>query len=82
MVVIRMSRGGRIHRPSYTIVAVDSRRSRDGAVLEKLGKYEPRLPHGKTLSNVKTESITNWIAKGAKLSRTVKTLLSNNGIHP
>ena len=82
MVVIRMSRGGRVHRPSYTIVAVDSRRSRDGAVLEKLGKYEPQHPHGKTLSNVKTESIANWMAKGAKLSQTVKTLLSNNGIHP
>ena len=44
MVVIRMSRGGRVHRPSYTIVAVDSRRSRDGAVLEKLGKYEAQPP--------------------------------------
>ena len=82
MVVIRMSRGGRVHCPSYTIVAVDSRRSRDGAVLEKLGKYEPRRPHGKTLLDVKTESIANWLAKGAKLSRTVRTQLSNNGIHP
>ena len=80
MVVIRMSRGGRVHRPSYSIVAVDSRRSRDGAVLEKLGKYEPRHPYGKTLSDVKTESIANWLAKGAKLSSTVRTQLSNNGI--
>ena len=30
MVAIRMARVGRVHRPSYTIVAVDSRRSRDG----------------------------------------------------
>ena len=81
MVVIRMSRGGRVHCPSYTIVATDSRRSRDGAVLERLGKYEPQRPHGKTLLNVKTESIANWLAKGAKLSCTVKTQLSNNGIH-
>ena len=82
MVVIRMSRGGRVHCPSYTIVAVDSRRSRDGAVLEKLGKYEPSRPNGQTLLNIKTESIANWLAKGAKLSPTVKTQLSNNGIHP
>ena len=80
MVVIRMSRGGRVHCPSYTIVAVDSRRSRDGAVLERLGKYEPSRPNGKTLLNVKKESIANWLSKGAKLSHTVRTQLSNNGI--
>ena len=69
-----------MHCPSYTIVAVDSRSSRDGAVLERLGKYEPSRPTGKTLLNVKNESIANWLSKGAKLSNTVKTQLSNNGI--
>ena len=66
MVVIRMSRGGRVHRPSFTIVAVDSRRSRDGGVLQRLGKYEPSMPAGKTLSNINVEGINKWLGKGPR----------------
>ena len=40
-VKIRMTRMGTKKRPFYRIVAVDSRKKRDGVYLEKLGTYHP-----------------------------------------
>jgi small subunit ribosomal protein S16 len=78
MIKIRLARGGRVHKPVYTIVAADSRKARDGRFLEKLGQYSPM---GKTeLSNVKAERIQYWIGKGAVLSETVRTVLKKNNV--
>ena len=78
MVKIRLARGGRTHRPVYTIVATDSRSARDGQFLEKLGQYDPKA--SKTLAFVNVEGIQAWIKKGAQVSDTVKSLLKNNNI--
>lgn len=80
MVVIRLQRGGRAHKPVYTLVATDSRNARDGRFLERLGQYDPSFEQGKTLQNIKIESIKTWIDKGAALSDTVKSLLKRNNI--
>lgn len=79
MVKIRLQRGGRTHKPVYTIVAANSRNARDGRFLEKLGQYNP---NSKTeeLTNIKTESISAWIGKGAQMSDTVRTLLKKHNI--
>jgi small subunit ribosomal protein S16 len=78
MVKIRMARGGRKHRPVYTIVATNSRSPRDGQFLEKLGQYDPKSTE--TLKRVNVEAIKTWISKGAQLSDTVRSLLKNNNI--
>jgi small subunit ribosomal protein S16 len=78
MVKIRLARGGRTHRPVYTIVATDSRSARDGQFLEKLGQYDPKA--SKTLAFVNVEGIQSWVKKGAQVSDTVKSLLKNNNI--
>lgn len=78
MVKIRLSRGGRTHKPIYTIVAADARSARDGKFLEKLGQYNPN--NEQILSNVNEEAIKAWIAKGAQVSDTVKSLLKKSGI--
>jgi len=78
MIKIRLARGGRVHRPIYTIQATDSRNPRDGRFLEKLGQYDPQA--APSLSAVNTEAITAWLKKGAQLSDTVKTLLKKNNI--
>jgi small subunit ribosomal protein S16 len=78
MVKIRMTRGGRKNRPVYTIVAANSRSPRDGQFLEKLGQYDPKSPE--TLKTVNVEGIKSWMAKGAQLSDTVRTLLKINNI--
>ena len=76
MIKIRMARGGRVHRPVYTIVATDSRNPRDGKFLEKLGQYDPKREE--KLSGVRTEAITAWLDKGAVMSDTVRPLLNKN----
>ena len=44
---IRMSRAGAKKKPAFRIVVADSRRSRDGKFIEKLGYYNPLLPKPK-----------------------------------
>jgi small subunit ribosomal protein S16 len=78
MVKIRLQRGGRTHRPVYTIVAANSRAARNGKFLEKLGQYNPN--EEVALSGVKVEEIKAWIGKGAQITDTVRSLFKRNGI--
>jgi small subunit ribosomal protein S16 len=78
MVKIRLQRGGRTHRPVYTIVAANSRAARNGSFLEKLGQYDPKGDNN--LSDVKVEAVQAWIGKGAKMSDTVKSLFKKHGV--
>ena len=78
MVKIRLARGGRIHRPVYTIVAADSRKARDGRFLQKLGQYNPNS--SSVLSGIKTEEIKVWLSKGALMTDTVRTLFKKHNI--
>ena len=78
MVKIRLARGGRIHRPVYTIVAADSRKARDGRFLQKLGQYNPN--GSSVLSGIKTEEIKVWLSKGALMTDTVRSLFKKHNI--
>ena len=78
MIKIRLARGGRVHKPVYTIVAADARMPRDGRFLEKLGQYNPHEPQ--ELKNIKTESIAKWIKNGAEYTDTVKSLFKKHNI--
>ena len=78
MVKIRLQRGGRTHRPVYTIVAANSRAARNGKFLEKLGQYNPN--EEVALSGIKVEEIKAWIGKGAQITDTVRSLFKRNGI--
>lgn len=78
MVKIRLQRGGRTHRPVYTIVAANSRAARNGKFLEKLGQYDPNATE--VLNSIKVEAIQAWIGKGAQMTDTVKSLLKKNGV--
>lgn len=74
-VVIRLSRIGTKNRPYWRVVAVDSRKKRDGACLENLGTYDP-IKH--QVLQLHTERIQDWVAKGAQCSPTVARLLKDN----
>ena len=41
-VKIRLKRMGKIRAPHYRIVIVDSRKKRDGKVIEEIGMYHPK----------------------------------------
>lgn len=70
-VAIRFTRMGRKKLPFYRIVAIDSRKRRDGAPLEYLGWYDPM----KKEANLNAPAIRKWLSVGAKPSDTVSGLL-------
>lgn len=67
-VKIRLSRIGRRNRPFWRVVAVDSRKKRDGAFLENLGSYDP-IKH--QVLQLHVERINHWVSLGAQCSDTV-----------
>ena len=79
-VKIRMTRMGSKKKPFYRIVAVDSRKKRDGVYLEKLGTYHPLVDDAEKAVVINEERIKHWLNHGAKPSHTVKTLLNKKGI--
>ena len=78
MVKIRMARGGRVHRPIYTIVATNSRSPRDGRFIEKLGQYNPQAET--VLTDINADAISNYLKEGAILSSTVKSLFKKHNV--
>ncbi len=77
MVAIRLRRGGAKKKPFYRIVAVDSRRKRDGKVLDILGYYDPKSEEA--IIKIDIEKYNAWISKGAKASEAVKSLVKKVG---
>ncbi|MDA3839042.1 MAG: 30S ribosomal protein S16 [Candidatus Delongbacteria bacterium] len=80
MVKLRLTRLGRKKRPFYRIVAIDSRKQRDGAFLERLGYFDPIASGESTKLVLDSENIMKWLLKGAQPSETVKNILSKEGI--
>ena len=73
-VTLRLMKFGKRGYPVYRIVALDKRKKRDGAYIEKIGLYQP-------MSQNKIEIIKArydyWIQKGAQLSDGLRRLLKN-----
>jgi small subunit ribosomal protein S16 len=74
-----MKKLGRKHRPFFRICAVDSRKARDGRVLEELGTYDPMIGETDARTLLKTERIAYWLGVGAQPSVNVKTLIKKYG---
>lgn len=78
MVKIRMARGGRTHKPVYTIVVTNSRSPRNGSFLAKVGQYDPNATEA--LKDINVEVVKEWLGKGAQLSDTVRSLFKRHGV--
>ncbi len=77
-VTIRLKMLGTKHRPCYRIVALDSRKTRDGRTLENLGQYAPlgKETHIDLNEDLALELLNN----GAVPSDTVRNILRQKGI--
>ncbi len=77
-VKIRLTRMGSKKRPSYRIVATDSRSPRDGRYLEQIGFYNPLV----TPCELKVDEklALKWLRNGALPTDTAKNLLSQVGV--
>lgn len=78
MVKIRLQRHGRKKAPYYHIVVADSRKKRDGRIIEDLGRYNPVLKTA--MVTVDTERALYWLKTGAQPTETVERLLRKEGI--
>ena len=76
-VKIRLKRLGKIRVPQYRIVVVDSRKKRDGRVIEEIGKYHPK--EDPSLIDVVSDRAQYWLGVGAQPSEPVEKLLKITG---
>ena len=79
MVKLRLRRMGAKKRPSYRIVAADSRSPRDGAFIESVGLYDP-ITDPATI-NVNLDRARHWINNGAQPTDTVRSILKRAGVY-
>lgn len=75
MVTIRLSRGGSKKRPFFHINVTDSRKSRDGRYIERLGFFNPIARGQEERLRVDSDRIEYWVSQGAQISERVKVLL-------
>ncbi len=68
---------GKIHAPFYRVVVVDSRKKRDGRVIEEIGTYDP-MPNPSKI-HIESERALHWLSVGAQPSDTVRKLLVLTG---
>jgi small subunit ribosomal protein S16 len=78
MVTIRLSRGGSKKRPFYHLVVTDSRVSRDGRFIERVGFFNPVARGQEERCRIDNDRVQYWLSKGAQPSDRVATLLKES----
>jgi small subunit ribosomal protein S16 len=76
-VKIRLKRLGKVRVPQYRIVVVDSRKKRDGKVIEEIGKYHPK--EDPSYISVVSDRAQYWLGVGAQPSEAVAQILKITG---
>ena len=76
-VKIRLKRMGKIRVPQYRIVVVDSRKKRDGKVIEEIGTYRPK--EEPSFMAVTSDRAQYWLGVGAQPSEAVAAILKVTG---
>ncbi|GGC81196.1 30S ribosomal protein S16 [Marinobacter halophilus] len=75
MVTIRLARGGSKKRPFYHLTVTDSRNSRDGRFIERVGFFNPVARGSEERLRVDRERVAFWVGQGAQASDRVAQLL-------
>ena len=68
MVTIRLARGGSKKRPFYHLTVTDSRKSRDGRFIERVGFFNPIARGGEERLRVDRDRVNFWVNQGAQTS--------------
>ena len=68
---------GKIRQPYYRVVVVDSRKKRDGKVIEEIGKYHPK--EEPSVIDVNSDRAQYWLGVGAQPTEAVEVLLKVTG---
>lgn len=78
MVKLRLRRKGRKAHAVYDVVAVDGRKRRDGAYIERVGFYDPNT--NPNTIQINHDRAIYWLNVGAQPTDVVNRLLSYDGI--
>ena len=76
-VKIRLKRLGKVRVPQYRIVVVDSRKKRDGKVIEEIGIYHPK--EDPSYISVVSDRAQYWLGVGAQPTEAVAKILKITG---
>jgi small subunit ribosomal protein S16 len=76
-VKIRLKRMGKIRQPYYRVVVVDSRKKRDGRVIEEIGKYHPK--EEPSFIEVNSDRAQYWLGVGAQPTEAIEAILKVTG---
>ena len=74
MVTIRLSRGGAKKKPFYHITVSDSRKSRDGRFIERIGFFNPVARGKEDRLRLDQDRMAFWRGQGAQVSPRVAAL--------
>jgi small subunit ribosomal protein S16 len=78
---IRLARGGAKKRPFYRIVIAEATSPRDGRFVERVGSYNPQLPHEHADRIVlNKERLQYWLSVGAQPTERVAKFLGKAGL--
>jgi len=77
MVSIRLSRGGAKNSPFYHVVVTDSRNSRDGRYIERVGFFNPLARGAEQRLVLDAERVAYWKANGAQPTDRVAKLIKD-----
>ncbi len=72
MLKIRLKKFGKKREASYRIVAIESKRRRNGRPIEELGFYNPRTDE----TRLNVPAIVKRLQQGAQPTETVKNILT------
>lgn len=75
MVIIRLSRGGSKKRPFYYVTVADSRVSRDGRFIERVGFYNPIARGAEQGTRIDLDRVDHWLKQGAQMSERVEQVV-------
>ena len=76
-VKLRLMRMGKKKQPTYRLVAADSRKARNGRIIEALGFYAPR--RAPSVVEIDNEKAVAWLRNGAQPTERVEKLLKISG---
>jgi small subunit ribosomal protein S16 len=80
MVTIRLARGGAKKRPFYHLTVTDSRNSRNGRFIERVGFFNPAARGQEERLRIDTDRVDYWRSQGAQVSERVAKLLKDGAV--
>jgi len=76
-VKLRLMRMGKKKQPTYRVVAADSRKARNGRIIEAVGFYDPR--RDPSVIEIDNEKAVGWLRNGAQPTERVEERLGITG---